>query len=230
MVTLFFDAALPRAEGIVIFAAAPGAHPEAVAELDALHRADTHDRLCELCVELIKDRFAEPREHSGDAAAHRAAERISGLHHFFQVFRCPHSRFRIRHAERVFRTDRFVKGRCLDFTDRAHIGEGADAEFREELCSNRAADYPSYGLPPRASAAAPRIPETEFLIEAEVRVPRAVAVPNGLIVRRVLVFIAHQNRNRCAEGLSFKDTGQNFAGIRLLTGRRERRLPGLSPV
>ena len=83
MVTLFFDAALPGAKGIVIFAAAFGAHLEAVAKLDALHRADTHDRLCELCVELIENRLAESREHSGDAAAHRAAERISGLHHFF---------------------------------------------------------------------------------------------------------------------------------------------------
>ena len=83
VVRLFFDAALTRAEDIVIFAAAPGAHPEAVAELDALHRADTHDRLCELCVELIENGLTESREHPRDAAAHRAAERIPVPHHFF---------------------------------------------------------------------------------------------------------------------------------------------------
>ena len=83
MVRLFFDAALTRAEGVVIFAAAFGAHLEAVAKLDALHRADTHDRLRELCVELIENRLAEAREHPRDAAAHRAAERIPVPHHFF---------------------------------------------------------------------------------------------------------------------------------------------------
>ena len=83
MVTLFFDAVLARAKGIVIFAAAFGAHSEAVAELNALHRAYTHDSLRELRVKFIKDRLAEPREHPGNAATHRAAERISVLHHFF---------------------------------------------------------------------------------------------------------------------------------------------------
>src|SRR5690606_20573411 len=217
---------------LVAMLAAPLADAaEAVADLDALDRVDAHHRARYLRVELVEDRLAEPggnpgREHV-DARADRVAVAAQLNHERFELLDLR----RIRTEERIA-VDRIEVDRLeLDRSELREIAADANADaLLQEFARDRAGRDAHRGLARRCPPAAAIVSESVFLVVRVIRVARAIAILDLLVIARALILVLDQEADRRAGRPALEHAGQDPHAIRLAALRDETRLPRPAPV
>ena len=100
----------------------------------------------------------------------------------------------------------------------------------QQLAGYRSRCHPGNGLAGRGTPAAPVIPESVFLFEAVIRMPRTVHILDRAVIPGTLVGVSHHHGNRGAGGLSFKYSGKDFHLIALVSCGGKFTLPRLSSI
>src|SRR3954464_2603794 len=203
---------------------------KAVADLDALHRVDAHQRGGKVGIELAVDRSAEARGNVlGDYLDHRANGRTLFAHAVEELLE-------YRHAACVGTEERVpldlspipapaVHLVCADLDQRAvhdHAGHNLSGD-----CAGR---DPRSGFTRRLPAAAAIVAQPVLGVVNIVGVARAISVLDFRVVLRTLVHVLDQQRDRgagrdLAPRFVWESSGQDLHHVRLAPLRGEARLP-----
>ena len=113
MIGLFGDfAALINGELVIILRPCRLHDAKAVADFHTLYRANRHDRLRKIRIQLIKNRFADSRRHALHNAFNHRPGGIHLRHALFQIFRSSLRSGSIRHIQ--FIVHNFLLVKALD--------------------------------------------------------------------------------------------------------------------
>ena len=151
--------------------------------------------------------------HRGDPGAHRIAGLPQVVHKRFELghdvlVRC--KKWIVAHGIPGFEGN-------LVRSQLAQVAMNDDAMgLAEPFPGNRRSGNPNSGLPGRRPPAAPVVADAVLLPVGVIGMARAERVDQISVVFTSCIFIADQQRNRCAGRLTFKDAGQDFDPVGFL--------------
>ena len=159
-----------RCNGIVVFTAPFFSGTEPGADLQPLDSADGEHGVCQKGIELVEHRLAETGGKTGDLRIDRAADAVQILRGAFDDSRHGIRRRGIAAADRIL-----FHGGPVDLMDVAgNIADtcgtrpDVDPVMFQQQFRHGTRRHPAGGLSAGGSAAAPVIPEAEFLIKSDV--------------------------------------------------------------
>src|SRR5690606_35102800 len=119
----------------------------------------------------------------------------------------------------------------LDRSELREIAADANADaLLQEFASDRAGRDAHRGLARRCPPAAAIVSESVFLVVRVIRVARAIAILDLLVIARALNLVLDQEADRRAGRPALEHAGQDPHAIRLAALRDETRLPRPAPV
>ena len=233
MVGLFYHLSLlVHPERIIVLRTAGFRRGKAVADLKAFDRSDGKDRLCQIRIQLVKNRLSETCGKIGNHTLYYAADRVTLCHFLFQILSGFFCRIRIRHAQLIILClvqIKFFRIR-LYRTDRPRISVYGNIKALQKLFCNRSGCNAPYGLPCGRAAAAAVIPKAELLIKGIIRMARPVTAGDHRVILRSLIFIPYHHGDRCSRGLSLEDAGKDLHLIAFASLSCKFALSRFSPV
>ena len=205
---------------------------EALADLDALHRVDRHQRRGDLGIELAVDRRAQAgRDAFGHHLDHRAG-RGTGLAHLGQVAlptasRSAGSGQKNGLSSTASQSQRARSMRCGPICTSAPRMRTAVAQH---LARHAAGGDAHRGLARRGPAAAAIVADAVFQLVGQVGVAWPELRGDRRVVARALVDVVDLHGDRRAGGQALEHAGQDADLVRLLALRGEARLAGAAAV
>ena len=232
MVRLLADPAVLAGKCIVILRSERSGSRESVPDLDALHRADRHQRARQCRVQLLKHRLPDARGHPRDPALHNAPGRVTAGRGLPDIRFGPRLALAVGHPKRALLREGPVAGllRHRHRPDGPHKGAQRHAELPQELLRDRTRRHTGSRLPPGRAAPAAPVPDTVFHLISIIRVPRPVTRSRLPVILRPRVRISHQQADRRAGRPALEHAGQDLHRILLLPRARESRSSRAPPV
>ena len=216
---------------VAVLGAARLDHAETVADLHALDRVDTHQRLGDIRIEAVEDGFTPARRHAGgddvDARTNGVAVASQGVDVVLEFAQAcglgAEERVRIGGIQ-------VLAGQ----PDRAHLSQIALDTHAEALGEHPACDrtrgHPHGGLAGRRTAAAAIVAHAVFLQVGVVRVVGPEHVLDLGIVARALIGVLDDHRDRRARGHALEHARDDARLVALAALGHVARRPGLAPV
>ena len=226
-----FDLAIPHPHLIGVVLTGQGGGGEALADFDALHGVDRHQRAGQIGVELAVNRRAQTGRHPVRHQFDHRADGGSGLTDRGQ-HRFPFAgRHGIGAEERIVVHRVPVPARPVDFGG-AHLHErAANAHRRAEHDPRHAARrHPHRRFPRRGPAAAAVIAYPVFQVVRQIRMPRAERFGDGGVIAGALVRVDDPQPDRGSRRHAVEHAGHDLDLIRLLPLRGEFRLAGPAAI
>ena len=228
-------ASLAGHERIVVLASGEARAGEAAADLEALRGRQREHALREIGLELVEHRLAESRRHAPRQARHDAAEGVAAP---------PRGVDALLHARRglgvgaahgvrldLGQGDGVGVDLGVDVVHLRHPREHLDPTGRaQQLARHGARRDAAHGLPGARPPAALPVPDAVLRLGGEVGVGRAVDVLHRFVRRRARVLVAHQERDRRAEGPALEEAREDLDPVGLLARRGEPALARPAPI
>src|SRR5579875_2085796 len=216
-------------ENVIVGAAASRGHGEAGAVLEGRHRWQRQQRLGQIGLEFVEDRFAQPRWHTNGDQLADAADGILVLAHFLDQGDHAGGGFGIRTTHRR-RLDLGQRHRRWVWDVRDHIAdlfdvaEDANAFAGEEFLGHSAGGDTTDGLAGAGAAAAAVIAQAILGIEGEISVSRTIFIFNIPVILTALVGVAKQDCNGRTVRQALEDAGPDLRHVLFLALRDDFRL------
>lgn len=219
-----------RGQLVTVFGTTLGNAGEAGADFHALDRVDAHQRVGQLCVQTVEDRFAQTRHHAfghhGDFGSHRILVPAQLVHVSLEL------RYLVRvGAEESVLLHRFPGlERDFDRAQLAHVATHGNALGGQVLLGNGTGSHAHGGFAGRTAATTAVVADAVLVMVGVVGVGRAEQVLDGRVVLGLLVSVANQQADRAARGTAFEHAREDFHLVGFLTLRGVPAGAGLAPV
>ena len=216
--------------GVIIFRPQFGGGLKACTDLNALNRSDTHQRFCQICIELVEHRFSKtlgnPSGHNFDYSANGITLLSNASNTFFHLFHSIH----IRTTKYIFSDHIQIAFDCLDTAKFYRVCQDFNLFGFKQGLGDSSGSHPCHGFP-RGSPPAPA-PITYAVLGHIGYV--AVTGPKQICIRRIRirvgVFVFNHNHDGRSGRHIFKNTRHDDRPIRFPsagTCRRPSRPPAV---
>ena len=218
-----------------MFAALEQGAGEAGTDLKSLGGRQRHHRLGQVCFQLVENRHAQPHcrlahDALDNAAAGIAlpANRFNALDH--ALGGCPigtaHDVCLHRRQRNLLRVDR-----CFDVVDPLHPGEHLGALGPgQQLLGDGPCCHPANRFPGGGTAAATAGLDAVFGLVGGIGMGGAVGHLHFPVILGALVPVAHEHRDRGAQGQAIQQSAENLNPIVFFAGGGDFALAGLAPI
>ena len=230
------DFPLLNDEGVIVLAASEACSGKAAANLKSLGGWKAHHRLGKVCLQLVKDGLSQRVRDSTNDALDGATNTVPLRSNFLDAGDHRLSGFQIGAAHRGGIDLGGRDGRLVDFgvqiVDGADVGDNliGGVKHADHLTRHDASGHTAYGLAGRRAATTFPVPDAVLALVGEIGMRGAehrlhLGVGRGA---RILVIDGHKDRR--AEGLTLKYSGEDAALVLLLTRGDDVALARATPV